>query len=102
MKSRTKDYYVPALCLWPRDSLAYDGCCTHSSINEGIVGHAENDTPEEINCVDTKRKRVKSRQYIANKGPEVHAARSKVYREKALEEQRFKWSVCDLSFRCNA
>jgi hypothetical protein len=25
-----------------------------------------------------------------------------VYREKALEEQRFKWSVCDLSFRCNA
>lgn len=102
MKSRTKDYYMPALCPWPRDSLTYDGCCTHFSINEQIIGRAENATPEEINRVDAERKLVKGRQYSANKGPGVHAAQTKAYGEKALEEQRYKCTVCDLSFRSNA
>ncbi len=90
MKSRTKDYYLPALCPWPCDSLTYGGCCTHFSINEQIIGRAENATPEEINRVDSERKLVKGRQYSANKGPGVHAAQTKAYGEKALEEQRYK------------
>lgn len=102
MKSRTKDYCMPALCPWPLDSFTYDGCCTHFSINEHLIGRAENATREEINRVDSERKRVKSRQYIANKGPGVHAANTKAYGEKALEEQIYKCTVCDLTFRSHA
>lgn len=102
MKSRTKDYYMPALCPWPRDSLTYYGCCTHFSINEQIVGHDENATPEEIGNVDSERKRVKNRYYIANKGPGVHAANTRRYGDKALEEQRYECTVCELTFRSNA
>lgn len=102
MKSLTKDYYMPALYPWPRDSLTYHGCCTHFSINEQIIGHDEDATPEEIDRVDSERKRVKSRQYIANKGPGVHAANTKSYGEKALEEQRYECTVCELAFRSNA
>lgn len=102
MKSLTKDYYMPALCPWPRDSLTYHGCCTHFSINEQILGHDEDATPEEIDRVDSERKRVKSRFYIANKGPGVHAANTKKYGDKALEEQRYDCTVCELSLRSNA
>lgn len=102
MKSRTKDYYMPALCPWPRDSFTYDGCCTHFSINEQIVGHNEDLDPEEINRIAAERKLVKGRFYSANKGPGVHKANMKAYGEKALEEQRYKCTVCDLSFRTNA
>jgi hypothetical protein len=72
VKSRTKDYFMPALCPWPRDSLTYDGCCTHFSINEQVYGWTENTSPEEINRIDAERKKTKSRQYIANKGEGVY------------------------------
>jgi hypothetical protein len=51
MKSRTKDYFMPALCPLPRESFTYDGCCNHFSINEKIGAHREDATPEEINCL---------------------------------------------------
>ena len=35
MESRTKDYRMPKLCLWPLQSLGYDGCCSHAAIFEG-------------------------------------------------------------------
>jgi 5-methylcytosine-specific restriction endonuclease McrA len=84
---------MPALCPWPLDSFTYDGCCTHFSINEGIPGHAEDGTPEEINRVDSERKLVKR----------VKAGGvSKRYGDKAEEEQRYKCTVCDLTFRSKA
>jgi len=103
MKSRTKDYFMPALCPWPRDSFTYDGCCTHFSINEQVYGRDDSPaTPDEINAAAAERKIVKSRQYVSNKGPGVHAANTKAYGEKALKEQRYKCDVCVLSFRTNA
>ncbi|KAM5373789.1 hypothetical protein ACJZ2D_006859 [Fusarium nematophilum] len=107
MVSRTKDYYMPALCPWPRESFAYDGCCTHFSINEGFACNNDaipNDSVarEEINRLDLERKKAKNRQCIANKGEGVHAARSKAYRVQALDDQRFKCTVCNLTFACNA
>lgn len=102
MKSRTKDYYMPALCPWPRDSFTYDGCCTHFSINERIIGQNEDATPEEINRVAAERKLEKGRLYSANRGPGVHKANTKAYGEKVLEEQRHKCTVCDLTFRRNS
>jgi hypothetical protein len=104
MKSRTKDYFMPRLCPWSIDSLPYHGLCTHFSINEGLVVNTalETLTPEEINAADLERKKAKNRQYIANKGEGVHAARTKAYGDQALEKQTFKCTVCDLTFRSNA
>jgi hypothetical protein len=91
---------MPALCPWPRDSLTYDGCCSHFSINESAIGVAESSTliREEINRLDSERKLLKGRQYCTNKGPGVHAAQSKASRDNALENQRYKCTVCDLTF----
>ena len=61
MKSREKDYHMPALCPWPRNSFTYDGCCTHLSINEQILGRNEDATPEEICRVAAENKRIKKR-----------------------------------------
>ena len=108
MISRTKDYYMPALGPWPRDSFTYDGCCGHFSINEGM---ARNDSltdpnesldPEEIDRLNLERKQTRNRQYIANKGEGVHAANTKAYGDRALETQTFKCTVCDLTFRSKA
>lgn len=37
VKSRTKDYYMPTLCPWKIESLEYDGCYTHFSINDTLL-----------------------------------------------------------------
>jgi hypothetical protein len=105
MLSRTKDYGMPALCPWPRYSLTYDGCCKHFSIKEGAVGTAMNLTPEELKSLEADRlevKRAYDRAWKAALGPGVHAARSKETREKALEEQKYKCTVCGLTFPNNA
>jgi hypothetical protein len=102
MKSRTKDYCMPALCPWPIESLDYDGLCSHWSINEGIAGTPTSGPPEEINALVEERRKSKQAQYIANKGPGVHAANTKAYGDKALEEQRYRCEVCDLAFRFEA
>lgn len=102
MTSRRKDYFMPALCPWDRDTITYDGCCTHFSINEQIFGEIEDALPEEINRIAAERKAAQSRMYIANKGPGVHKANTKKYGEKAFEEQRFKCTVCEIAFRNNA
>ena len=84
MKSRDKDYFMPNLCPWPRDSLPYDGCCSHSSIKEPIVGQNEEVTSEEINRVAAEKKRIadekkaiQRRIYNAKGGAKVHKAHEK-------------------------
>jgi hypothetical protein len=66
---------------WPRESFTYDGCCTHFSINEQIVGRTENMPADEINRIDAERKIVKQRLYIANTGPGVYAATNRAHGE---------------------
>jgi len=102
MKSRTKDYYMPSLCPWPRNTFTYDGCCTHFSINERPQGVPPTGSREEINRLDLEKKQQQNRQYILNKGPGVHAANTKKYGDKALADQRYVCTICDLIFRSNA
>jgi hypothetical protein len=90
---------------WPRESFTYDGCCTHFSINEQIVGRTENMPADEINRIDAERKIVKQRLYVANTGPGVYAANKRAYGQPPppppREEQRYKYTVCNLTFRSN-
>lgn len=102
MKSQDKDYKMPALCPWAREAFTYAGLWTHFSINEGITGTPTSGTPEEINETAEERRKSKQALYIANKGPGVHAANTKAYRIAALEEQRYRCEICDLSCRSNA
>jgi hypothetical protein len=74
MKSHTKDYFLPALCPWPVESLTYDGCCTHFSIDERVTGMAEDLPSDEINRLAAEKKLENGRKYTAAEGPGVHAA----------------------------
>ncbi|KAK4939085.1 hypothetical protein LTR10_020571 [Elasticomyces elasticus] len=102
MKSREKDYYMPALCPWPRKAFTYRGLCTHFAINEGITGTPTSGTPEEIEALMEERRVAKQALYITNKGPGVNTANSKAYADAALAERRFTCDVCDLTFRSAA
>lgn len=41
MRRVDKDYGMAHICLWDRQTLAYDGCCSHCSLIEGIRGDFE-------------------------------------------------------------
>lgn len=107
MASKKKDWCMPALCPWPRESFTYDGLCTHFSINEGVFGAAEWEASKLVDPVKyqelhDERKKAKNRQYIANKGEGVHKARCAKTRAKALEEHRYKCAPCNKTFPCEA
>jgi hypothetical protein len=89
MKSRTKDYFMPALVPWPRESFTYDGLCTHFSINE------------EFDALALERKKEKNRKHVASRGEGVHRANSKAQGDKALATERFTCDVCEIAFRSN-
>jgi hypothetical protein len=38
MQSRTKEYFFPTLCPWPKEDLEYDGCCSHVALSDPIRG----------------------------------------------------------------
>jgi hypothetical protein len=102
IKSRTKDYFMPALCPWPRDSFTYDGCCNHFSINEQIRAHHKDATPEEINRLAAERKLASTARREANRKPGAKALTTKAGAEKNLAEQKFRCDVCDQTFRYEA
>ena len=93
---------MPYLCPWPRNSLTYDGCCSHVSIQEHIFGQNEDATFEEINhlaaekkSLAEEKKTIRRRIYNAKEGGVAH----KAYGDKALQEQRYQCTPCGLSFR---
>ena len=78
---------MPHLCPWPRNSLTYDGCCSHVSIKEPVVGQNEEATSEEINhlvvekkSVAEEKKAIRRRIYNVKEGGVVY----KAYEDKAL------------------
>jgi hypothetical protein len=48
MKSRTTTYGMPSLCPWPLEDMEYDGCCSHSSLAEGLRDDFKTLTPEQM------------------------------------------------------
>lgn len=103
MRSSDKDYYRPK-CRWPLESDTYGGLCFHYSINEGYKYDKpeEHLTRDEINQLALERKQAQSRQHIANKGEGVHAANTKAYGDRMLEERKSECKPCGLTCRSNA
>ena len=100
-------------CPWPKNSLTYDGCCSHSSIKEPLVGQNEDATSGEIIRLAAEKKRVaikkkatRRRNYNAEQGGVAHKGYHKAYEkasgDKALQEQKHQCTPCGLSFRSNA
>lgn len=64
-----KDYYMPTICPWPRESLPYHGCCTDLSINEGLpLNEFPADLTAEKSTTSTRsEERPKRRRYLCSK-----------------------------------
>lgn len=58
-KAKKGDYGMVHLCSWGRDTLEYDGLCSHVALNEGIPGDFDM-SPEELeaNAAKKEKKRV--------------------------------------------
>ncbi len=46
VKHHTANYGMPRLCSW--SDMEYDGCCSHCSLLEALVGKGDGITAEEI------------------------------------------------------
>ena len=100
MRSRTKDYAMPPLCPWPRESFTYDGCCNHFSINEQIGIRHPDATSQEINCFAAERKAASVARREASRVPGARALTTKAWSRKNSAEQNFKCNVCVQTFDC--
>ena len=88
MRSR-KTCGVPEICPWDRKDFSYRGLCSHFAVNELIQGKPTDGDPNRIDEVAEERRKSQQAQYIANRGPGVHAANTKRYGEVYLAERRF-------------
>ncbi len=50
-----KDYGMAHICLWDRNTLELDGCCTHCCLHEAISGDLESSS-KELEAVATQRR----------------------------------------------
>lgn len=79
IRSRTKSYGMPLLCPWAIDTLEYDGCCSHSSLNEKPPGDYQMElTPEEnaaLAVVNSERRIEAKRDTLRRHGERVLSAR---------------------------
>lgn len=110
MRSKTKDWFMPSLCPWPRDTFEYDGLCTHFSLFEAIFGFSDWQAtqhldPEAVAKLEQEReqeakacKQKKHREYKANLGEGVHAAAAKASKEKTLASGTFTCEPCAMWF----
>lgn len=58
MKIRTPNYYMVHICLWDRNTLENDGCCSHCTLNEGIHGDFDlSDEQREAQAIEKEKKR---------------------------------------------
>jgi hypothetical protein len=96
MVSRTKDYGMPRLCPWPLGAIEYDGCCSHTCLNEKIEGAHENLTPEQIDALDSERQLKNSRRDVVTRGPERTSIAKKKTRAKALATKKFSCDLCNI------
>ena len=98
MVSKDKDWGMPMFCPWPRDTLPYDGCCGHFSIDEGINDTKSLLSAEEIDALDSERKLKASRRDHQTRGKERTAASSRRTRQKALLSRKWSCDVCNVNF----
>jgi hypothetical protein len=98
MVSKTKDYGLPQLCPWPRDTLEYDGCYGHISLYEGLYYMDELLTAEEINELEAERKLRNSRRDAIVRGKERLRSSAFRTRQKALATRKWACDLCKVAF----
>jgi hypothetical protein len=64
MRSQEKDYGMPRLSPWNAKDIAWDGCCSHSALLEGITGEDEGLTVEEITAKLVELDRVRKAKMV--------------------------------------
>lgn len=119
-------YGMVSLCPWDRNTLSYDGLCSHSPLIESFASDWGL-SPEELETIRAEmerrraqavrdhRERARAKDldaylskardqravFVANNPEKVKAA-DKRTKEKARQEERFKCDTCDHPFKSNA
>jgi hypothetical protein len=121
--SKTKDYGgMDKFCLWPLDTLEYDGLCSHDPLHESVAGNFSLSAEElEAQAAEFSRRRAeKEREREANrkakdpiqyaaqrlqysatyreKNPDKVKTSSKNSREKIKKQKTHYCAVCRISF----
>ena len=100
------------LCLWPRNTLEYDGCCSHTALNEGPSrGHDFADEQLEAQAAELQVKNHKKKleaSSVADKmrkerSPERYAtlnrAKDATYRKKRLASKKHYCEICEIALK---
>ncbi|KAG4415314.1 hypothetical protein IFR04_011569 [Cadophora malorum] len=119
MRKAKSDRYYEHVLLWERDAVEWEPLCTHSPLNEKIIGNLDL-TEEELEIIAALRvkkrvkttkewreaqrnkdidafrlqDRIKKNAWAAKNRDKVNKIAGKV-RTKAKEERRFRCDVCD-------
>jgi hypothetical protein len=84
MRTVTKDYGMAHICLWDRDTLEYDGCCSHCSLNEGIRADFELST-EQLEAQAFQKKEIRTGKQ-ADRNSNYHHRQMETNHAEYLEE----------------
>lgn len=119
MNARLSDHCMAHICLWDEDTLEYDGLCSHSCLNERIIGDF-NSTPEalEADALEREKKRLILKnqnnsnyhykqmetnydEYIGQSNLRVARSRAKnPGRDRKHQAERVKTALGNKSFHC--
>lgn len=105
MKHQTTNYGMPRLFSW--SDMEYDGCCSHSSLLEAVVGEGDGLTPEEIAAkyVEMEQRRPEQRRAKQSKYKQSDRGRAKqaVSAKKVLAKnkatRKYGCDLCDVAFQ---
>lgn len=59
MKARSRNYGMAQICLWDRNTLPYEGCCSHGALYEPILGDFHLSAEQlEAQAIKKEKKRI--------------------------------------------
>jgi hypothetical protein len=96
MISREKDYGMPRLSPWDAKDIAWDGCCSHSSLLEGVHGEEEGLTPEQIAAKLLEQDRIRKEKMVVRS-----IATQPTLRANNKATQRYHCNTCNKSYMSN-
>jgi hypothetical protein len=89
MKSRTKDYGMPPLCPWSRETMEYDGRCNHAALAEHITNDSENLTTEQIAAKEVEMMQRRAVQARARTRTNYHELKLNDFEEWKARQTRY-------------
>lgn len=87
---------MPRLSPWNAKDIAWDGCCSHSALLEGITGEDEGLTVEQITAKLVELDRIRKEKMVVRT-----AATQPILRANNKTSQRYHCEICNSSYQSN-